>query len=93
MVDEKPKPWVLGEDVIPGHMIGALRRYIDHGIEPGSFLTAVLSNDLMGAAGRADHANWRLLGVYAAYLHNMCPSGCYGSPESVAAWVKARRES
>ena len=35
-------------------MIGGLERWIDHHIEPGDFLCAVLENDLKEACGRAD---------------------------------------
>lgn len=30
----------------------SLKLYVDHGIEPGGFLLAVLANDLMGAFGK-----------------------------------------
>jgi hypothetical protein len=66
-----------------------LALYITHGIEPGSFLSAVLTNDLMGALGRADDQNVRLLREYGMILYNDSPSGCYGSPERFAAWIKA----
>ena len=42
---------------IPEHTKGALDRYVDHGLEPGGFLTAVLTNDLFGAVARADSEN------------------------------------
>lgn len=74
--------------LIPGYMQGGLRRYILEGIQLGSFLTAVLENDLMEAAGRADSVNLTALADYATYLYNYAPQSCHGSPEKVAAWVK-----
>ena len=38
---------------ISSHMMGAIQRYIDHGIPPGHFLTAVIENNLCEACGRA----------------------------------------
>ena len=43
----------INYDSLPPHMHDVMRLYIEHGIEPGSFLTAVLSNDLMKALGKA----------------------------------------
>jgi hypothetical protein len=50
-------------------------------------VTAVLSNDLMGAIGRADAENQRALREYGVYLYSYAPGGCYGSPERVTAWM------
>lgn len=72
---------------IPEHMIGGLVRYIVHGIPPGSFLTAVLSNDLMEALGRADDVNRYCLHRYGQFLYSVAPSGCFRSPEAFDAWV------
>lgn len=36
---------------------GALERYLNNGIMPGSFMTAVLENNLKEAIGRADMTN------------------------------------
>lgn len=76
---------------VPEHLRDGLLRYIEHGISPGHFLTAVLENDLMGAVGRADSESARGLVGLCTYLYNDAPSGCHGSPEKVAAWVKRHR--
>lgn len=75
--------------LVPVHMRGALQRYVELGIEPGSFLAAVLCNDFKGAAGRADPINARRLKDWAIFLANYVPSACQGSPEHYEAWVKA----
>ena len=55
---EWPHPLVDADwSLIPDYMRGGLRRYLAHGIEPGSFLSAVLRNDLIDACGRADDTN------------------------------------
>lgn len=72
---------------LPEHMQGAMRLYMERGIEPGSFLLAVLSNDLMGAIGRADSINKHRLNEYAMWLYNDAPSASFGSPEKVKQWI------
>ena len=73
--------------LIPEHMIGGLRRYIENGIPPGHFLTAVLCNDLRGAVDRADDTNRRRLADYVIFLYNYVPSQCWGSPEKFEVWI------
>jgi len=73
---------------IPAYMHAGLKRYIDHGIPPGHFLTAVLTNDLRGAFERADEANSAAVRDYIVYLYNCAPIGSWGSPEAYARWVK-----
>lgn len=72
---------------IPDYMIGGLRRYIENGIPPGSFLTAVLSNDLMGAFAKADSTNTVAMVAYARFLYAYAPHDCHGSPAKVRAWM------
>lgn len=38
---------------VPIGLRGGMLRYVDHGIPPGGFLTAVICNDLLEATGRA----------------------------------------
>jgi len=40
----------------------------------GSFLKAVVDNDLGGAIGRADELNQRALSLYVRFLYNVAPS-------------------
>lgn len=80
----RPADWSL----IPEHMIGGLRRYIEHGIPPGSFLTAVLSNDLRGAFERGDDINRVAVENYVRFLYNYAPAGSWGSSACFADWCK-----
>lgn len=77
---------------IPDHMMGGLERYINHGVEPGDFLTAVIENDLAEAVGRADAENMHNLPAYVGYLYNEAPSQCWGSPEKMKAWIASFKE-
>lgn len=64
--------------------------YVATGRPTGSFLEAVLSNDLMEAFARADSGALDNLPHIVAYLYNKVPSGCWGSRERVREWIKAR---
>mgnify|MGYP001554809049 CR=1 FL=1 len=78
-----------GLHLIPAHMHDSVRLYVLHGTpRTGSFLGAILSNDFMGAVGRADDANAADLKGWAQFLYGYVPGGCYGSPEHVAAWKR-----
>lgn len=79
-------------DLLPEHIRGAMKRYIEDRLQPGGFLEAVLSNDLAGACGRADHINRDRLQDIVSFLYNEAPTTCWGSPERVKAWLEARNE-
>lgn len=74
---------------LPEHMRDGFRRYIDRGIPGGSFMDAVLSNDLMGAFGRADEVNRARMFDTLVFLRNEAPAGCHGSRDRVRDWIKA----
>lgn len=74
---------------LPEHNLEGINLYIHKGILPGSFLQAVLRNDLQDACARADDINRRYLWNIVAWLYNHAPANCWGSPEKVAAWVAA----
>jgi hypothetical protein len=76
--------------LIPQYMQGGLRRYLTQGIAPGSFMEAVLSNDLMGALKRGDATNMHALPSYGAFFYNYVDSDAYGSPENYRDWITHR---
>lgn len=73
---------------IPGHMAYGLAYYIEYGQEQGHFLTAVLEGSIVRACYHADGSNLWVLPVYAAYLYNHAPLGCWGSKEKVKKWIE-----
>lgn len=75
---------------IPDRMMDGLIRYIELHCPVGSFLTAVLENNLNEACYRADDENISNLPAYVAYLYNAASSQCYGSHEKVTAWLAQR---
>ncbi len=76
-------------DQLPEYMQGGAQRYIEHGIVPGDFLTAILENDFVHAYGIADETNTACMRDWAAWLYNDCPSAAWGSHEIVIAWIES----
>ena len=68
------------------HLEGPLTRYLEHGLQPGSFLTAVLENNLVEAVGKADAVNKLYLTDIVMFIHNRIPSGSWGHKGVVEEW-------
>lgn len=77
-------------DMLPVEMRESARAYIEDGLPPRGFLHAVLTNDFVGAATRADMVNRACLHDWAMWLWNEAPSRCWGSPAKVENWIEAR---
>jgi len=77
---------------LPEAARGALRRYLEDGVPPGGFLTAILANDFVTAVGHADEENRAAIVEFATWLYWGCPSPAWGSYEQVNAWIAKRRE-
>ena len=75
--------------MLPAHIRDELDAYKqgNHPYEFGSFLTAILANDLVRAACTADQQNQHLLFEYAKYLYNELPSHMWGSYKTVQAQI------
>lgn len=78
--------------VIKESTIQTINDYVEHGYKPGSFVTAVLANDLKGAFGRADMENRLTLYAICSYVYNEIPSISQGSYEKVEEWLKRSRK-
>ena len=78
----------INYDILPEHMRGGAERWIEHGIEPGSFMQAVICNNLTLACMYADHINKYRLFDFVNFFHNEAPSACWGSEEKMIAWRK-----
>ena len=74
---------------IPERMMPGIRLYVEHGLQPGSFLSAIIQNNLSEAVGRADSENLKNIPAFVAYFYNECPSNCWGSPEKMKSWMKS----
>ena len=76
---------------LPHYMLDGLQRYLEQGIPPGSFMTAVLENDFINAACRADGSNRQCLHDWALFVYNHMPSSSWGNRAKVDAWMAAAR--
>jgi len=78
---------------VPGHLRGAIVRYIEHGVPPGDFLGAVITNDLFEAIGRADEISRASLLHIVRWFYNNAPRECYGTTSRMVEWVKTHKEA
>jgi hypothetical protein len=78
-----------GHEGVPEHTRGALLRYRDKGYDPGGFMTAVLTNDLMGAISRADRENARALIEICRWVYMRMPRASWGDDDTVDQWINA----
>lgn len=69
-------------------LLGALECYLNQGIMPGGFMTAVLENNLSEAFGRADYENSENLRNIVGYIYNNVPSTAWGSKEKIGQWLE-----
>ena len=78
--------------VVPEGLMEGLHNYATFGLPPGSFLSAVICNDLVEACGRGDPESLRNLPAIVAWLYNEAPAECWGSREKMDAWIKYMAE-
>ena len=77
---------------LPEQYREGMRRYIEEGIIPGSFLVAALSNNLHAAVTQCSGPMEDLKTVMM-WLYNEAPSRCWGSPKQVRDWILGRNDS
>lgn len=73
---------------VPDHTKESLENYFFRGFEPGSFVTSVLANDLMGAVTRCDHINKNHIVDISKWVMHNAPHGSWGDMETVINWVQ-----
>lgn len=73
---------------LPAHMQEGAIGYVLLGYHPGSFLSAVLRNDLISAAENADELNKFALHEWAVFVYNAVPMHARGSQDAIAKWVE-----
>ena len=72
---------------LPEHMRDGARRYIEHGIKPGAFLTAVICNDFTAAFRHADGINRARLPDFARFFESEVPYACWGARWHFHSWI------
>lgn len=80
---------------LPDYILQELEAYRNgkHPYSFGGFVTAILANDLVGAAKRADSVNKQLLFEYADYLYNRLPRTMWGSYDIVEQEIQRQRSA
>jgi hypothetical protein len=76
---------------LPDYMHDGLVNYIVHHVSAGSFMMALLSNDLKGAFSRADLVNSMRMRDWVMFLYNEAPLECWGSEDRVTQWLSERQ--
>ena len=66
---------------------GGIRRYIEGRVRPGSFLSAVLENDLKQAVRCADSESMSMLPELVDWLWSNAPARCWGNETNVFCWI------
>jgi hypothetical protein len=74
----------------PASIVAAIDRFVEHRIAPGSFVRAVLCNDLAGVFRAGDDDSLRGLRDIMRYIHWEIPGGCHGSKSKVENWLKGQ---
>ena len=69
-------------------MVLGIKRYVEHGIRPGGFLTALFSDDLTRTFSHADEKNCPLIGAWVRWVYNEMPHYMVGSREKVEAYLR-----
>ena len=75
-------------EAIPDRLWHGLKQYVEEGVPTGSFLYAVLSNNLRESFGRADDESRQALFAIVQLLYNYAPGDCWGSWALVDAWLQ-----
>ncbi len=78
---------------LPESSRGAMKRYIEYGIEPGSFLTAVIENNLSESFACADENNRFLLFDIVSWFYSTAPMQCWKSRENRIAWQEEQQKN
>jgi hypothetical protein len=77
-------------DGCPEHLRSRMRCWIENGVIPGGFLSAVLQNDLAAAVAQADADSIAGTLLLMQFLHCRAPSGAHGSPAKFNGWADKR---
>lgn len=97
MINEENFDEVMKRTRVPEAMHGGLKRYLFDRVEPGSFLRAVLENDLVMAMANSDENMRYQLHPLAGFMYNELPARDYGntpwgSAKAVSDWLALGQE-
>jgi len=75
-------------DAFPAHLRPGMAAYFKEGVLPGSFLVAVLENNLYQAFACADEVSKAGLEDVVRWCYMNLPSVAWGNEDRVMQWVK-----
>ena len=78
----------INYSLLPERLQSGVKRYIEQGIRPGDFLTAVICNKLWQSSILADDANIKRLFSIVNFFYNETPGHCWGSVKDMDAWIE-----
>ncbi len=78
---------------IPKLLMEGLTRYVEDRVPTGSFLRAVLENDLHQACMTGTAASLIHMPALSRFIYNETPEECWGSKEKVEAWLKNEKDA
>lgn len=79
MIEREDFLRIAGNFGVPELTAETLADYLYEGLQPGGFVTGVLSNDLVEACLRADDENLAALRETVRFVYNAMPSQAWGS--------------
>ena len=79
---------MIDYELLPEHIRGGARLYLEQGIKAGSFLMACFEDKLVNSFGQADATNRAAMPSIVQWLYNECPMQARGSEEKVRQWVE-----
>lgn len=77
---------MLSYEGLPRTLREGTKLYIEQGILPGSFLRAVISNNLKESFAQADHVNITRMFEIVKWFYNECPIPAWGSEKKMKDW-------
>lgn len=83
---------VKSQKNIPVTMMEGIQCYIQKQCRPGTFLQAIIENDLKTAVVMADHINIRIIPAYVNYFYNNAPKDCWGHKGVIEEWFSKGEE-
>jgi hypothetical protein len=76
--------------ILPESAREIMRRYVEHGLDPGTGYRMILSDDLMAVLAVDEHT-LSVLPVILRWIHNYAPAGCHGNSGTVREWMVERQ--
>ena len=95
MTEQEIERYLLSEyarwdwSLIPSHMWGGVKNWVEYGISGGGFQRCIMEHDFYEAIGHADHMNKASIVGWAEFLSWYLPSGCHGSYVKCQEWAQS----